>query len=279
MIVVVDSGSTKADWKMINGSEVQSITTMGFNPVFHSEDAIYDELQESYVPEVATEKVQKVYYYGAGCWDNRLKSTVQKAMDRIFEHAEIEVHHDLLGAARATCGHDPGVSCIIGTGSNSCLYDGVDVIDNVTNLGYLLGDEGSGTHLGKRLIRAFFYWEMPKTLHQELESSLQGGKQSILDNVYNGEPPNVYLASFTKFMGDHQNHPFIQRILFDSFEQFIDRHVRKYRNHMSLPIHFIGSVAYYFKQTLSVILDARDMQMGNFIQKPIDELVRFHTEQ
>ena len=279
MIVVVDSGSTKADWKMINGSEVQSITTMGFNPVFHSEDAIYDELQESYVPEVATEKVQKVYYYGAGCWDNRLKSTVQKAMDRIFEHAEIEVHHDLLGAARATCGHDPGVSCIIGTGSNSCLYDGVDVIDNVTNLGYLLGDEGSGTHLGKRLIRAFFYREMPKTLHEELESSLQGGKQSILDNVYNGEPPNVYLASFTKFMGDHQNHPFIQRILFDSFEQFIDRHVRKYRNHMSLPIHFIGSVAYYFKQTLSVILDARDMQMGNFIQKPIDELVRFHTEQ
>ncbi|MBV6652586.1 MAG: hypothetical protein KI786_02460, partial [Mameliella sp.] len=220
MIVVVDSGSTKADWKMINGSEVQSITTMGFNPVFHSEDAIYDELQESYVPEVATEKVQKVYYYGAGCWDSRLKSTVQKAMDRIFEHAEIEVHHDLLGAARATCGHDPGVSCIIGTGSNSCLYDGVDVIDNVTNLGYLLGDEGSGTHLGKRLIRAFFYREMPKTLHEELESSLQGGKQSILDNVYNGEPPNVYLASFTKFMGDHQNHPFIQRILFDSFEQF-----------------------------------------------------------
>lgn len=279
MIVIVDSGSTKADWKMISGSQVQSITTMGFNPVFHSEEDIYDELQKSFVKEVDTERAEQVYYYGAGCWDTRLKQIVQKALDRIFENAEIEVHHDLLGAARATCGHDPGISCIIGTGSNSCLYDGTDVVDNVTNLGYLLGDEGSGTHLGKRLIRAFFYREMPKVLHEELESSLEGGKQSILDNVYSGEPPNVYLASFTKFMGDHQDHPFIQRILFDSFEQFVDRHVRKYRNHMSLPVHFIGSVAYYFKQTLSVILDARDMKMGKFVQKPIDELVRFHTEQ
>ncbi|MEQ8704309.1 MAG: hypothetical protein RIC19_10340 [Phaeodactylibacter sp.] len=279
MIVVVDSGSTKADWKMISGSDIQSITTMGFNPVFHSEEVIYNELQKSFVREVATEKAEKVFYYGAGCWDARLKGVVRKALDRIFENAEIEVDHDLLGAARATCGHDPGIACIIGTGSNSCLYDGTHVIDNVTNLGYLLGDEGSGTHLGKRLIRAFFYREMPKVLYDELEKSLDGGKQSILDNVYSGEPPNVYLASFTKFMGDHQDHPFIQRILFDSFEQFIDRHVRKYKNHMSLPVHFIGSVAYYFKQTLSIILDARDMQMGNFIQKPIDELVRFHTEQ
>lgn len=278
MIIIVDSGSTKADWKMISGDHIQSITTMGFNPVFHSEEVIYKELQKSFVKEVATEKATKVFYYGAGCWDARLKGVVNKALDRIFEHADIEVDHDLLGAARATCGHDPGISCIIGTGSNSCLYDGTHVIDNVTNLGYLLGDEGSGTHLGKRLIRAFFYREMPKVLYDELEASLEGGKQSILDNVYSGEPPNVYLASFTKFMGDHQEHPFIQRILFDSFEQFIDRHVRKYRNHMSLPVHFIGSVAYYFKQTLSVILDARDMNMGNFIQKPIDDLVRFHTE-
>jgi N-acetylglucosamine kinase-like BadF-type ATPase len=279
MIVVVDSGSTKADWKMISGSDIQSITTMGFNPVFHSEEVIFEELQKSLVPEVATDEASKVFYYGAGCWDARLKGIVEKALNRTFGNADVEVHHDLLGAARATCGHDPGISCIIGTGSNSCLYDGKDVIDNVTNLGYLLGDEGSGTHLGKRLIRAFFYREMPKKLHDELEESLKGGKQSILDNVYSGEPPNVYLASFTKFMGDHQDHPFIQRILFDSFEQFIDRHVRKYRNHMSLPVHFIGSVAYYFKQTLSVILDARDMQIGNFIQKPIDELVRFHTEE
>lgn len=279
MKVIVDSGSTKADWKMISGSDIQSITTMGFNPVFHSEEVIYKELQKSFVKEVATDKATKVYYYGAGCWDARLKGVVHKALDRIFANADIEVDHDLLGAARATCGHDAGISCIIGTGSNSCLYDGTNVIDNVTNLGYLLGDEGSGTHLGKRLIRAFFYREMPKVLYDELEESLEGGKQSILDNVYSGDPPNVYLASFTKFMGDHQNHPFIQRILFDSFEQFIDRHVRKYRNHMSLPVHFIGSVAYYFKQTLSVILDARDMKMGKFIQKPIDELVRFHTEQ
>lgn len=277
MIVVVDSGSTKADWKMVNGKGVASISTVGFNPVFHSEEKIFGELKEAFGDQVPTSEAHQVYYYGAGCWDQRLKGVVAKALKRVFAQAEIQVHHDLLGAARATCGNTPGIACIIGTGSNSCLYDGIDVIDNVTNLGFLLGDEGSGTHLGKRLIRAFFYREMPKPLYDKLEASLPEGKQSILSNVYNGETPNVYLASFTKFMGDHQDHPFIQRILFDSFEQFIDRHVRKYKNHMSLPIHFIGSVAYYFREVLEVILAARDMEPGIFIQKPIDKLVGFHT--
>lgn len=277
MIVIADSGSTKADWKMINGNGTQSITTVGFNPVFHTEEKMYSELSSAFGQNVPTDEAVKIYYYGAGCWDERLKGIVHAALERVFQRADIEVHHDLLGAARATCGDEPGIACIIGTGSNSCLYDGKDVIDNVTNLGYLLGDEGSGTHLGKRLIRAFFYREMPRKLHDELEASLPGGKQAILDNVYRSGPPNVYLASFTRFMGEHQDHPFVQRILFDSFEQFIDRHVRKYKNHMSLPVHFIGSVAFYFRRTLEVILDARDMQTGIFIQKPIDKLVGFHT--
>jgi len=277
MIVVVDSGSTKADWKMVNETGVQSITTMGFNPVFHTENKIYQELLEAFDNEVKTETATHVYYYGAGCWDEKLKKVVSNALSRVFQKAGIEVQHDLLGAARATCGRDPGISCILGTGSNSCLYDGDDVIDNVTNLGYLLGDEGSGTHLGKSLIRAYFYRELPKALRNELEQDYPGGQQGMLGRIYGKETPNVYLASFTKFMGRNRNHPFVQHLLYNSFVEFIDRHVRKYPGHLSLPIHFIGSVAYHFQEVIQVVLEERAMAPGNFIQKPIDKLVSFHT--
>ncbi len=280
MKVVVDGGSTKADWKMIGTDETHSLTTKGFNPVFHSEEQIYTALKEAFSEQgLNTQAADQIYYYGAGCWDSSRKEVVRRALGRIFTDADIEVHHDLLGAARATCGRNPGISCIVGTGSNSCLYDGIKVVDNITNLGYLLGDEGSGTHLAKRLLRAYFYREMPKVLSEKLDATLPEGKQSILDKVYSMDPPNAYLASFTRFMGEHQDHPFILRILFDSFEQFIDRHVRKYHNHMVLPVHFIGSVAYYFRSILEVILEEREMKPGIFIQKPIDNLVKFHTEQ
>jgi N-acetylglucosamine kinase-like BadF-type ATPase len=280
MKVVVDGGSTKADWKMIGTEETRSLTTKGFNPVFHSEEQIFNALSEAFSSEdLPISEADQIYYYGAGCWDEGRKGTVRRALQRIFENAEIEVEHDLLGAARATCGREPGISCIVGTGSNSCLYDGIKVVDNIINLGYLLGDEGSGTHLAKRLLRAYFYREMPKVLSDKLDATLPEGKRSILDKVYSLDPPNAYLASFTKFMGEHQDHPFILRILFDSFEQFIDRHVRKYHNHMVLPVHFIGSVAYYFRNIFEVILEEREMRPGIFIRKPIDNLVKFHTEQ
>ncbi|MCB0558471.1 MAG: hypothetical protein H6573_17850 [Lewinellaceae bacterium] len=278
MVVVVDSGSTKADWKMVNSNGMQSISTMGFNPVFHTENKIYQELQEVFDDGVKPEEATQVYYYGAGCWDAKLKSVVSNALTRIFYNADIEVEHDLLGAARATCLRDPGISCILGTGSNSCLYDGTNVTDNVTNLGYLLGDEGSGTHLGKSLIRAYFYRELPQALTNELDKAYPGGKQAMLDKIYGKGTPNVYLASFTKFMSHNIEHPFIQRLLYNSFAEFIDRHARKYHNHLSLPIHFIGSVAYYFQDVIRAVLEERAMTPGRFIQKPIDNLVSFHTK-
>lgn len=277
MIVVVDSGSTKADWRMIHETGIQPLSTMGFNPVFHSENKIYQELQEAFDEEVKPEEASHVFYYGAGCWDDKLKSVVSNAISRVFYRAEVEVEHDLLGAARATCGNDPGISCILGTGSNSCLYDGVHVTDNVTNLGYLLGDEGSGAYLGKKLIRAYFYRELPKGLREKLDEAYPGGQQEMLAHIYGKETPNVYLASFARFMGQNIGHPFIQRLLYDSFAEFVDRHARKYSNHLSLPVHFIGSVAYYFQDVIKVVLEERCMLPGNFIQKPIDNLVAFHT--
>lgn len=277
MIVVADSGSTKADWKFLDGDKESTFHTMGFNPVFHSSDLIREELDKSFSRQLDTEEEMEIFFYCAGCWDQRRKDVIRKGLEQVFSKAKINVWHDLLGAARATCGTKPGISCIIGTGSNSCLYDGEDVTDNVTNLGYMLGDEGSGTHLGKKIIRHYFYREMPKELLEPFEEFVQGGKDEILDRVYGSqETPNVYLASFTRFMSAHMDHPFIHRILYRSFAEFIDRHVRKYQGHISLPVHFIGSIAFIFQDVLKLILTERAMQPGIFIKAPIENMVKFH---
>ncbi|MCI5083938.1 MAG: hypothetical protein MRY78_19730 [Saprospiraceae bacterium] len=277
MIVIADSGSTKADWKLIDAEQTSSVSTMGFNPVFHDDQLIYNELQQTFTEPATLNATQEVYYYGSGCWDAGRKSIIANALGRLFKNARIIVEHDLLAAARATCGTQPGIACIMGTGSNSCLYDGHTVIDNVTNIGFLLGDEGSGTHLGKQLLQAYFYREMPKELIKALEEWYPEGPAGILDKIYGKETPNVYLASFTRFLSEHHDHFFVKQLLYKCFSEFIDRHVRKYPGCNQIPVHFIGSVAYYFQDILKFVLQERNLQSGNFIRKPIDYLVQFHT--
>ncbi|RME94922.1 MAG: hypothetical protein D6772_13890, partial [Bacteroidetes bacterium] len=157
MIVIADSGSTKADWKFVDSDKVHTLHSIGFNPVFHDSDFIERELRQALGDLVAGDQPTAVYFYGAGCWDSKRKAPIVDALKSVFPQAAIQVHHDLLGAARASCGQEAGIACILGTGSNSCLFDGRQIIDQVTNLGYLLGDEGSGTHLGKQLIQHYFY--------------------------------------------------------------------------------------------------------------------------
>jgi glucosamine kinase len=280
MIVVVDSGSTKADWQIVRASGVENLHTQGANPVFLDEEEIFSLLRPAFEGNDALSLAREVFFYGAGCWDDSRTGRVRKALKRMFPNAEIDVEHDLLGAARATCGNDPGIACILGTGSNTCLYDGTHVTDNVTNLGYLIGDEGSGTWLGKELIRTYFYREMPADLREEFDAAYPGGESAILDSVYESEvTPNVYLASFTRFFSAHRDHIFIQRLLYNAFSIFIDRHVRKYKGYNALPIHFIGSVAFYFQDILKVILAERNLTSGIFIQKPIDHLTGYHLGQ
>ncbi|MFN7116884.1 MAG: hypothetical protein ACK4TA_08810, partial [Saprospiraceae bacterium] len=263
MIVVVDSGATKADWKVVDGTESQIIHSMGLSPVFHTEDFMYQEISKAFAGKIPTQKVEHVYYYGTGCWDGGRKGIVELALRRVFANAEILVEHDLLGAARAACGREPGIACILGTGSNSCLFDGENITDNVTNLGYMLGDEGSGVALGKMLIKAYFYREMPRDLMPAFEIFHPGGRPAILDKVYGKETPNVYLASFMPFYAQHRDHFFIQMLLHDAFAEFIDRHARKYSGHLSIPVNFVGSVAFHFQNILRIVLEERAMRPGN----------------
>ncbi len=280
MIVVADSGSTKADWVIISEEKQRLMHTMGFNPIYHDEETIYSNVKEAFrVEKVAFEEIEKIFYYGTAVWDDEKRKRISTALEKVAPNASVQVKHDLLGAARAACGREPGIVCIMGTGSNTCSYDGTVITDNVTNLGYFVGDEGSGAHLGKELLRSYFYRELPPELHWALEKKVPGGKEEFLGYIYSSdEKPNVYLAGLTKFMSDHIDHFFIQKIIYKSFSEFIDRQVRKYRGHMSVPIHFIGSIAFYFQEQLRLVLEERNMKTGKFVKKPIDELVQFHLE-
>lgn len=280
MIVVADSGSTKTDWVFIfPDGRRQLVHTAGFNPVLHDEAMISAELSLRFKNLSFTHQVEKLFFYGAGCWDDKRASVIVRAVQPFLPNAVIDVEHDLLGAARATCGNHPGIACILGTGSNSCLFDGTNIIDNVTNLGFLLGDEGSGTHLGKRIIRAFFYREMPKELEEEMKEQFPGGKTDILDKIYEGEKPNVFLASFASWIGDRIDHPFIQQMVSRSFSEFLDRHVLKYRGCHELPVHFVGSLAFHFQKQLRSCCEERQLTVGKIISKPIDELVAYHLDE
>jgi len=277
MLVVADSGSTKADWKLMgeNGTTIE-LTTIGFNPNYHKKNVLVEALEKGIEGKVLSEEANEVYYYGSGCWDKGRNHIVEAALQQVFKTAKIEVHHDMLGAARATCGDEAGIACILGTGSNSLLYDGKKEVDNITNLGYLVGDEGSGSHLGKKLIRGYFYREMPAELIPKFEQLCPNGKQELVDKIYGSSTPAVYLASFGKFMAQNKTHPYLLNLIEESFDSFIRRHVCKYENHQNLPIHFVGSVAFYFKNILNDALKKKGLRLGIVIKRPIENLAQYH---
>ncbi len=277
MLVVCDGGTTKADWKIrLSDGATYTVSTRGFNPTYASEEEILNILQTHLAPNLPAATEARVFYYGAGCGTEEKKATVSNALSRIFSKAKIEVDTDLLGAARATCGDKPGITCILGTGSNSVLYDGKQQIDNIANLGFVLGDEGSGFSIGKRLVQAYFYREMPAVLRSVMERFCPGGKAELLEKVYGGRAPAAYLASFVAAFEAEREHPFIQRLVGDSFREFLLRHACKYENHETLPLHFVGSVAWYFQDILRELLVELSLRQGTILHKPIENLLEYH---
>lgn len=278
MFVVTDSGSTKADWIFCTPNGPQSLVqTMGLNPFFHPAEMVEQVLQRDLAPQADLNQVEALYFYGAGCSDTKRVSIMTEGLRRVFPNAAIHVEHDLLAAARATCGHHAGIACILGTGSNSCLYDGSEIVDNITSLGYLVGDEGSGSHLGKYLIRGFFYREMPTHIADAFRVEFASDKTFVLDQIY-GATPNVYLASLATFAHKHLDEPYIRELAMASFRTFISRHIFKYADHKELPIHFIGSIAYHFGDLLHEVLKEFQCTPGVILRKPIDRLVTYHQE-
>lgn len=278
MDIVADCGSTKCDWLLLHGGRNQDLeNTVGFSPFFHSTEDIKEILKTQLLHKLKPETVKRIWFYGTGIHDEHRAAIVEKALRACFPKAKVEVEHDLLAAARATCGHNPGIACILGTGSNSCYYDGFQILDNVPSLGWLIGDEGSGTHLGKALLRAWFYRELPTDLDADFNTDYPEGPDAIKDRIYE-KGANAYLATFTKFLGEHLAHPFIQNLVAESLGEFLDRHVRKYNGHQQVPVHFVGSIAHHFQPVLEPVMEARGLHLGTIVRKPIYPLADFHLK-
>jgi N-acetylglucosamine kinase-like BadF-type ATPase len=277
--VVADGGSTKCDWLLVRpGRADRLVSTRGFNPFYTETPAIEAILQAELLPTLAGEQVRRVWFYGTGIHDAQRAATVCAAILGVFNGAEVVVEHDLLGAARAVCGQSPGIACILGTGSNSCLYDGQRIIDNVPSLGWLLGDEGSGSHLGRLLLRAWFYREMPSALAELFDKAHPEGPTAVKDRVY-GPNANAYVAAFSHFVMEHAGHPWMEQLVKTSLNAFLDAHVIKYEGCHALPVHFVGSVAHHYAPILVDCLQQRGMLPGSILQKPIFALRAHHLEQ
>ena len=279
MHLIADSGSTKTAWRLIKDiNQIIPIETIGYSPQYISTEEMIVDLKIALIPRltVSSNAISKISFYGTGCSTPRTVRIIQSALEVIFKNAVIEVNHDLFGAARALCGHEAGIACILGTGANSCLFDGEKIIDNVPSVGFMLGDEGSGGYLGKKLVRAYFYRELPEDLSPAFANKFHLSRDEMLLNVYKKPAPNRYLASFSIFLSEHISHPFIQEFVQSGFQAFLDAMVLKYDKVENLPINFLGSIAVHFQAQLEIVLNNNKLQLGKIIDNPVDELVKFH---
>lgn len=275
MVVVADGGATKIDWTWMNEEGVRAHTqTSGFNPTYVPESRP-DSLQKELKALPFGEKPFQLFYYGAGCKAQKAVESTLNLLIHIWPAADISVFDDLLGAARATCGGVHGVVCILGTGSNSMHFDGENEVERIPNLGIMLGDEGSGAHIGKALMRSYFYREMPHHISQTVAAALPGGRDGFIKELYSSSP-GTYLASFVKLVADKASDPWVASLIRSCFDEFLAKHVEKYQVSADTPVHFCGSIAYHFEAILTKALLEKKLAKGVILRKPIDELFKFH---
>lgn len=278
MILIADGGSTKSNWCLIDNELEQHVyfNTEGYNPYFIDTASIIESLNYSLPEDINKKEITNVYYYGAGCSTDEKNEIVIRAMSSVFPNAEVYVGHDLLAAARALLGRKPGFGAILGTGTNTCLYDGNNVSLNIDSLGYFLGDEGSGSYIGKRLLRDYMRGLLPEVLHNNFVNQFGLSNEDILEALYNKPLPNRFLASFAKFVYDNNNLKYCRDIVKEGFNAFFDNLVCNYPEYKKYTFNCIGSVGYNFRDILKEVAENNGMEVGKIIRSPIDDLVYFH---
>ncbi len=280
MILIAESGSTKTDWRIIReDGTIAQAKTVGFNPYYQTSDDIAEELRKNLLPQI-TGIVTEVFYYGTGITNDEKASVITSAIRSVFTDIQtIEAHSDMLAAARALCGREAGIACILGTGSNSCFYDGAKIAFQVPPLGFWLGDEGSGGNLGKNLILSYLHKEMPEDLRTKFEKRF-GVKDrlEIIENAYQKPFPNRYFASFSKFLFDNRQHPFAYHLVSSAFGMFFEKYILKYPDFQSYKIHFTGSVAFYYSDILRRAASEKGCAVGVIMESPIAGLTLFHQK-
>ena len=281
MLLIADSGSTKTSWRLVDeNKKISHFLTDGLNPFFKSQGEIVEEIKTDLIPHFPKgTNVTQVYFYGAGCSSENKCATIKEAFAQCFPDATATVHHDILAAARATCARSEGIVCILGTGSNSCLYNGSTIVNVIGGLGYILGDEGSGTHLGKSLIEAYLNKELPEKLRKEFDDTYHLTKDEIDKRVYEKPQANRFLASFSRFIGEHKTDPYLARMIENCLDSFIEKYVCRYPGYTKKQVHFVGSIADYYTDILRVVAKKRNITIGKILPYPIEELTLFHLAQ
>ena len=274
MKLIFEAGSTKTDVYVIGSG--MDLVAEGINPAVQSDDRIREILLEV-EKKLLDVAVEDIYYYGAGCATEELCEKIRMLLYGIWPCQNISVESDMTGAARGLLGKYPGIACILGTGSNSALYDGKNVVRNVAPLGFILGDEGSGTAIGKRLLGDIFKGIAPADIIELFISETGLDKNKVIEKVYRSESPNKFLASNAKFVGRHIDHPYLKNIMGELLGLFLDRNVAQYAESKSEPIGFVGSIAWHFRDILEHEVKKRGWTLGRILQKPMEGLVDYHS--
>ncbi|MEO5978786.1 MAG: N-acetylglucosamine kinase [Chryseolinea sp.] len=278
MIIIADSGGSKIDWRLIdNKGGVGQASAPGFNPYYQPIEDLKKNIQELVLPKIK-EEVSKIFFYGAGVSSVKNQLTIKSAFLEFFPEAHIEIGWDLLAAARALCGHEAGIACIMGTGSNSCLYDGEKITGNVANLGWILADEGSGANIGMKFLVDYLRELMPDNLRKMFHERFPLSREEFLEKVYQQERPSAFLASFTKFIFQHLKEPYCYKLIYSSFSEFYENNVMKYDNYKNLKVHFTGSIAFYFSDILRQVANDKGITVKNILEGPIAGLTLYHQK-
>ncbi len=278
MILIADSGSSKTDWRVIHrDGKISQHRGVGFNPYYMTSEEMAIQMRHDFLVNLEDE-IEQIYFYGAGCSAPDRKAEVSNALRTIFRQAKIEIDHDLAAAAHATCGHQAGMACILGTGSNSCDYDGKNIIATRPAAGYILGDEGGGCYVGRKFLIDFIHEEMPKYIREAAIERFHITQNIIQDHVYRQPFPSRYMASFCRFITENRADPYCYRLYYDSFRDFFAKHLFKYEDYRNKPANFVGSIAYYNSDILRKAAADSGINVHIIIESPIAGLTLYHQE-
>lgn len=280
MKLLVDSGSTKADWIAIDDAGKVLFTTqsLGLNPEVLSKNEVINRLEDRFDISHNKEHVTNLFFYGAGCGTDRMKNFLTEVFQEYFKSAKVTVHEDTYAAVYATTPKgEKAIVSILGTGSNCSYFDGQVLHQKVQSLGYIAMDDCSGNRFGRHLLRGYYFNKMPKDLAQEFETTYDVEPDPVKHNLYKEPNPNAYLATFAKFLIKHKDTEFCRQYIFEEMEAFVDNYIKQFDNYKDVPVHFIGSIAFYLKDELKSVLDKHGIKLGNVLRRPIDGLIEYHV--
>lgn len=274
--LIADSGATKTVWRLLGDKKSYTFQSSGISPYHMTKEEILQLLKNELPAAIMKKPVSYVYYYGTGCKTSSKAAIVSKAVSSLFPAAKVKVTHDLMGAAIATCGKKSGIACILGTGSNSCYFNGKRIVSNSPGLGYVLGDEASGAYFGKILVQHFLYKKFDKQLEKSFMEEFKTDKNKILHHVYRESFPNRFLANFAKFLSHHRGHYIIENIIEDGLRDFLGTHLTAYPQSYKVPVHFVGSIAFHFKDKIAELCNMYGFTLGVVLKDPIEGLAHYH---